>query len=85
VQGQLSYEPNTLDVPFPFPQRLTKSGLRALVAAPLLVEGKVFGVLLAARRKTSSFSSDECEFLLRSEKTVTRDGTAHPYSGANQH
>jgi signal transduction histidine kinase/ActR/RegA family two-component response regulator len=33
------------------------------VAAPLLVESKVFGVLIAARRKEHSFSSGECEFL----------------------
>jgi len=35
----------------------------ALVAAPLLVESKVFGVLLAARREANSFSSGDCEFL----------------------
>jgi signal transduction histidine kinase len=63
IQGLLSYEPDILAVPFPFPQRLAVAGLRALVAAPLLVESKVFGVLIAARRETASFSSDECEFL----------------------
>jgi PAS domain S-box-containing protein len=63
VQGQLSYEPDTLEVRFPFPQRLARGGLRALVAAPLMVEGKIFGVLIAARREAAGFSSDECEFL----------------------
>jgi PAS domain S-box-containing protein len=63
MQGQLSYEPDLLEVRFPFPQRLARGGLRALVAAPLLVESKVFGVLIAARREAGSFSSDECEFL----------------------
>jgi PAS domain S-box-containing protein len=63
IQGQLSYEPDILQVPFPFPQRLARGGLRALVATPLLVESKVFGVLIAARREAASFSSDECEFL----------------------
>jgi PAS domain S-box-containing protein len=63
MQGQLSYEPDILDVRFPFPQRLAKGGLRSLVAAPLVVESKVFGVLIAARREPGSFSSDECEFL----------------------
>jgi signal transduction histidine kinase/ActR/RegA family two-component response regulator len=42
---------------------LARGGLRALVAAPLLVESKVFGVLIAARRAANSFSSGECEFL----------------------
>jgi GAF domain-containing protein len=63
VRGQLSYEPDLLEVRFPFAQRLARGGLRALVAAPLLVESKVFGVLIAARREAGSFSSDECEFL----------------------
>ncbi len=63
MQGRLSYEPDILEVRLPFPQRLARGGLRALVAAPLLVESKVFGVLIAARREASSFTSDECEFL----------------------
>jgi PAS domain S-box-containing protein len=63
VRGQLSYEPDILEARFPFAQRLARGGLRALVAAPLLVENKVFGVLIAARREAGSFSSDECEFL----------------------
>jgi PAS domain S-box-containing protein len=63
MQGQLSYEPDLLEVRSPFPQRLARGGLRALVAAPLLVENKLFGVLIAARREAGSFSSDECEFL----------------------
>jgi len=44
-------------------QRLAKRTLRSLVAAPLLVESKIFGVLIAARRQPESFSSGECEFL----------------------
>ena len=45
------------------PQRFAAAGLRALVAAPLLVESHVFGVLLAARSEAESFSSGDCEFL----------------------
>jgi PAS domain S-box-containing protein len=63
VRGQLVYEPNVEDVKFAFPQRLAASGLRAMVAAPLLVESAVFGVLIVARRAPQSFSSGECEFL----------------------
>jgi transcriptional regulator with GAF, ATPase, and Fis domain len=63
VRGQLVYEPDISQVQFPFPQRLTRGGLHALVAAPLLVESQVFGVLVAARRQSHSFSSGECEFL----------------------
>jgi PAS domain S-box-containing protein len=63
VRGELVYEPDLKAVEFPFPQRLAAGGLSAMVAAPLLVEGKVFGVLVVARRAAKSFSSAECEFL----------------------
>lgn len=63
VRGTLVYERDTSSIAFPFPQRLTRAGLRALVAAPLLVESQVFGILLVARQAADSFSSGECEFL----------------------
>ncbi len=63
VQGHLVYEPDVSKVDFPFPQCLARSGLRAVVSAPLQVESRVFGVLIAARREPESFSSGECEFL----------------------
>ena len=61
--GELVYEPDTREIRFPFPQRFAEAGLRALVVAPLLVEKRVFGVLVAARRASRSFSSPECVFL----------------------
>jgi signal transduction histidine kinase/ActR/RegA family two-component response regulator len=63
VAGQLVYEPDVLQIPFPFPQRLAAAGLRGVVIAPLIVENQVFGVLVCARREAQSFSSGECEFL----------------------
>jgi len=63
VRGQLVYEPNTAALQFAFPQRLAGVGLSSLVIAPLLAENKVFGVVVAARRKASAFSSGDCEFL----------------------
>jgi signal transduction histidine kinase/ActR/RegA family two-component response regulator len=63
VQGVLVYEPDTGKVDFPVPRRFAAAGLHALVAAPLLVESQVFGVLLAARSEAGSFSSGDCEFL----------------------
>jgi PAS domain S-box-containing protein len=63
VRGRLVYEPDITSVPFPFAQRLARGTLRAMVAAPLLVESKVFGVLIAARQQSHSFSSGECEFV----------------------
>jgi PAS domain S-box-containing protein len=63
LRGQLVYEPDTVSMQFPFPQRLARGGLRSLVIAPLVVESKVFGVLIAARREPQGFVSGECEFL----------------------
>ena len=63
VRGELVYEPDIGASKFPFPGTLAKGGLRALVAAPLRAESRVFGVLVAARREPESFSSGDCEFL----------------------
>jgi len=63
VAGELVYEPDTRSIGFPFPQRFARAGVHALVIAPLLVEDRVFGVLVAARRAAESFSSADCEFL----------------------
>jgi signal transduction histidine kinase/ActR/RegA family two-component response regulator len=63
VSGQLVYEPDVAEIAFPFPQRFARAGLRSLVLAPLLVENRVFGMLVVARAAAESFSSAECEFL----------------------
>ncbi len=63
VKGALVYEEDTSRIPFPFPQRLAGCGLLSFVAAPLLVEGNVFGMLVAARIPREGFSSADCEFL----------------------
>ena len=63
VSGQLVYEPDVAEIAFPFPQRFARAGLHSLVLAPLLVENRVFGVLVVARAAAEAFSSAECEFL----------------------
>src|SRR5882724_7554236 len=63
VAGQLVYEPDVKTIAFPFPQRFARAGLSSIVLAPLLVEKRVFGVLVVARRPAHAFSSAECEFL----------------------
>jgi PAS domain S-box-containing protein len=63
INGRLMHEPDLAGAPFPFSQGLARVGLHSLVAAPLLVESKVFGVLIAARTRQHSFSSADCEFL----------------------
>ncbi len=63
-RGPLLYEPDLTRVgDAPLLRLLGPAGLRALVLAPLAVEDRVFGFVLAARRTPASFSSGECEFL----------------------
>jgi signal transduction histidine kinase/PAS domain-containing protein/ActR/RegA family two-component response regulator len=63
VRGQLVYEPDIQSMQFAFPQRLSRGGLRSLVAAPLQLESSVFGILVVARNRPHAFSSTDCEFL----------------------
>lgn len=63
VAGHLVYEPDVSVVTAPLPQRFAGCDLHSLVFAPLLVEKRVFGVLIVARRQREAFSSGECEFL----------------------
>ncbi len=70
VQGHLIYEPEIAGADGACLRRLAENGLHALVAAPLLVEGGTFGVLLVARRQPQSFSSGECEFLRQLSEQV---------------
>jgi signal transduction histidine kinase len=85
VAGQLVYEPDVLQVPFPFPQRLAAAGLRSAVIAPLIVENQVFGVLVCARRNEQSFSSGECEFLRQlSEHVALASHQARLYGALQQ-
>jgi len=78
------YESDVGESRFPFPARLGRLGLRSLVFAPLIVESKVFGVMIAARRAKGGFTSGECEFLRQLSGHValaaTRAGFMKPYS-----
>ncbi len=78
--GDLVYEPDMNAIESPFPQRLLRGGLNSLVAAPLLSESRVFGILVAARREPDSFSSGDCEFLRQlSEHIALAAHQAHMY------
>jgi signal transduction histidine kinase/PAS domain-containing protein/ActR/RegA family two-component response regulator len=63
MEGQLVYESDISKSVFPFPARLARAGLRALVIAPLSVEEEVIGAIVVARRIPASLSSTDCEFL----------------------
>jgi signal transduction histidine kinase/ActR/RegA family two-component response regulator len=85
LSGQLVYEPDIRDSPFPFTRLLVRGGLGCLVAAPLLVEGQIFGVILAGRRQVEAFSSGECEFLRQlSEHVALAVRQAQTYAALSQ-
>jgi signal transduction histidine kinase/CheY-like chemotaxis protein/PAS domain-containing protein len=64
VRGELVYEPDTGVLTQELPMRLAGIGLHSLVLVPLRTRsGDVFGVILAARAPSESFSSTDCEFL----------------------
>jgi signal transduction histidine kinase/ActR/RegA family two-component response regulator len=63
MQGHLVYEPDIALSEAPFPKLLASGGLQSLVIAPLSIESRVFGVLIAARHEPQAFSSADCEFL----------------------
>jgi signal transduction histidine kinase/PAS domain-containing protein/ActR/RegA family two-component response regulator len=85
VQGQLVYEADISGSPFALPARLARGGLRALVLAPLSVEGKVSAVLITARKEAASFSSADCEFLRQlSEHMSLATHQARLYSALQQ-
>lgn len=63
LRGELVYEPDIREVSSPFLKRLASAGLYSVIAAPLLVETKVFGVLVVARRNANAFSNPDGEFV----------------------
>jgi PAS domain S-box-containing protein len=75
VRGELVYEEDLELAPrSPFCANLLSGGLHSLVAAPLMVEDEVFGVLLVARAAPRSFSGDDCEFLRQLSSHVALAG-----------
>lgn len=63
VRGELAYEPETSGLQQELPLRLINMGLHSLVLVPMRTQSGVFGVILAARTASESFSSTDCEFL----------------------
>jgi signal transduction histidine kinase/uncharacterized membrane protein affecting hemolysin expression len=62
-KGQTVYFQDTIKATSHFMERVAGTGWRSAVAVPLMVEEKLFGVLVSARLKTDAFSSGDCEFL----------------------
>jgi signal transduction histidine kinase/CheY-like chemotaxis protein len=62
-QGQTLYVTDTSKAGNALSEKLALAGLSSWVAVPLLVESKLFGVMLSARAGVNAFTSGECEFL----------------------
>ena len=63
VRGELIHEAELAASKYAFSRQLANAGMGSAVMAPLTAEGRVFGVLIAARRDANAFSSADCEFL----------------------
>jgi PAS domain S-box-containing protein len=63
LDGEIVYEPDLATSASQLHERLARVELRSLVLAPLIIEGKVAGVLMCARRTAGGFSGSDCEFL----------------------
>jgi signal transduction histidine kinase/ActR/RegA family two-component response regulator/HAMP domain-containing protein len=61
--GQTVYVSDTVKEGALLLEKLARAGLRSAAALPLMVENKLFGVLLVARLKANDFAAGECEFL----------------------
>jgi signal transduction histidine kinase/ActR/RegA family two-component response regulator/HAMP domain-containing protein len=62
-QGKTVYLADTSAAETGLPRRLALTGIDCMVAVPLTVEEKLFGILVVGRAGVDSFSSGECEFL----------------------
>jgi len=63
LEGHTFYLPDTTASDGPTAQALAQAGVRSSISVPLMVEGKLMGLLHAVRRPVDAFSADEREFL----------------------
>lgn len=63
LQGQLLYEPQITPASPSLLAHLAAHGLRSAVLTPLMVEGRMFGLLVVGRHQPHAFNEDEREFL----------------------
>jgi signal transduction histidine kinase/ActR/RegA family two-component response regulator/HAMP domain-containing protein len=62
-KGQAIYVPDTLQWKAAFGQKLAMTGWRSAAIVPLMVEDKLFGILVTARLEPENFSNGDAEFL----------------------
>lgn len=62
-KGQTVYLSDTAKASSDFSEKLAAHGWRSVAAVPMMVEERLFGVILCARLEDYGFSSGDCEFL----------------------
>ncbi|HEV2437628.1 MAG TPA: ATP-binding protein [Verrucomicrobiae bacterium] len=62
-KGQTVYLSDTRKATAPFSAKLATLGWRTVAAVPLMVEEKLWGLLISARSEINGFASGDCEFL----------------------
>jgi signal transduction histidine kinase/ActR/RegA family two-component response regulator len=81
VAGQAVYISDADDAFIPFTVHKDPQQTQSWVALPLLVENKLFGLLITGRPAAIAFSARECEFLkMLSEQVALAGYQAHLYS-----
>jgi len=62
-ESQTVYLPDTLKSPGTMVEKLAGISVRSAVAVPMMVDNKLFGIIVCARLKPDGFNSGDCEFL----------------------
>jgi signal transduction histidine kinase/ActR/RegA family two-component response regulator len=79
--GQQVYCPDTEPAEQAALHRFANNQLRSVVAVPLIVERRFFGLLIVARVAPNAFTSGECEFLrMLAEQVAVAGSQAHLYT-----
>ncbi|MGH7953412.1 MAG: ATP-binding protein, partial [Limisphaerales bacterium] len=63
LKGEMVYAPDNSKRNMPISKKMARGGMLSTVGHPLIVEGKMFGLLVLARRTADGFSEAEREFI----------------------
>jgi signal transduction histidine kinase/ActR/RegA family two-component response regulator/HAMP domain-containing protein len=63
LEGEMVYLSDGTSVSLPLARKLSEHGLRSVVGSPLVVDGKVFGLLVLVRSGVDAFSTPERGFI----------------------
>jgi PAS domain S-box-containing protein len=85
LAGELAYEPDISGIDAPLFRRLHQAGQESAVIVPLMVDSRMFAILVVTRSRRHGFSSADCEFLRQlSDHVALAAHQAHLYSALQQ-